>query len=124
MARSQTLPIDDALRQRASADPILAKAIEFTVDEVLVLDPWLVALGVDRPGDDVLADEILFNGLLVEHYRSLLSEDPTKIQPFQADNLSFLRQRFTASLNKLAEQAQVVRQPNRFCRICGARQLG
>ena len=77
------------------ADQILEKAEEFTTTEVLCLERWLTDA---LRGDSDVARKILRTGLLAEHYRSLLSEDPTQITEAQSQTLRELQLEFERAL--------------------------
>lgn len=60
------------------ADPTDMKgghAREFTNHELLTLRVWF---DLDQAGNDRLAQELLDAGLMLEHYTSLLDNDPAK----------------------------------------------
>lgn len=76
-------------------DLILRKAEDFTKTEVVTLEAWLSAA---LAGDFEKAHVILRTGLLAEHYRSLLSEDPGQITEAQAAKLDELLREFDRAL--------------------------
>lgn len=67
-------------------DLLYEKAVAFTEVEVVTLEAWDDAIGFDTH----LAHRILQAGLLAEHYKSLLSEDPALVTPEQSGRLSAL----------------------------------
>lgn len=79
-------------------DLILTKATEFTNTEVVTLGAWLAAA---EAGEFGLARDLLFAGLLAEHYRSLLSEDPAQITEAQSTQLRELLAELDRLLHKL-----------------------
>ncbi len=79
-------------------DLILDKAEEFTRTEVVCLTAWLVAA---EGGDLESARLILRTGLLAEHYRSLLSEDPAQITVGQSITLKGLLDEFNRALLRI-----------------------
>ena len=79
-------------------DLILRKAEEFNRTEVIALEGWLVAA---QAGEPAKARAILRTGLLAEHYRSLLSEDPAEIPVEQSDQLIELLREFDRALQQI-----------------------
>jgi hypothetical protein len=72
------------------ADPTDAKgrhAREFTNHELLTLRLWF---DVDQAGNDELAQRLLDGGLMLEHYTSLLDNDPAARTPTEVFNQSQL----------------------------------
>ncbi len=80
-------------------DVKLDHALEFTIVEDNVLDAWLTA---ENAGLDDLAARILHAGLLLEHYTSLLDDDPGKRSSEEKDQQLALRADFEALLRELA----------------------
>lgn len=76
-------------------DLILLKAEDFTRTEVVCLEAWLSAA---QAGEAEKAHQILRTGLLAEHYRSLLSEDPGQITVAQSAQLKELLDEFNRAL--------------------------
>lgn len=68
-------------------DLLYEKAVTFTETEVVVLEAWEDAISANQPE---LAHKVLRAGLLAEHYRSLLSEDPGQITDHQSAVLTGL----------------------------------
>ncbi len=66
------------------------KAVAFTETEVLVLEVWLDA---EKAGEDELAHKVLRAGLLAEHYKSLLAENPGQITDHESAVLTGLFER-------------------------------
>lgn len=93
-------------------DPFFTKAREFTDVEIKTLDAWLEAVTLSRRyhGFDVLATRILNDGLLLEHYISLLNADPDERTDQQNEKLIALRNAFEQTLSdftaKLSEEAR------------------
>jgi len=78
----------------------LSHAREFTNHEDKTLDAWLVA---ENAGLDEIAAEILDTGLMLEHYTSLLDNDPDKRSNAQKEQLLRLHEAFETALDKLSE---------------------
>ena len=77
----------------------LTKAVDFTNIEIRDLIVWLLlVLG----GDDEHAGRVLATGLLYEHYRSLLADDPADFTAEEAAILGKLAQAFEDSLNTVS----------------------
>ena len=76
-------------------DLLLLKAEEFTRTEVVCLEQWLRAAEAGQGGN---ARAILRTGLLAEHYRSLLHEDPGQITEAQSSKLKELLDEFNRAL--------------------------
>jgi hypothetical protein len=91
-------------------------AVQFTLQEIATLDFWLKALRILPPGDNAVADDILFRGLLVEHVISLLPDDPRSRAPADVLMLNELEQQFLQSLSQILEGAAARNQhdSNRF----------
>ena len=82
------------------ADPTDLKgqhAREFTDHELLTLRLWF---DLDSAGQDDLAESFLNAGLMLEHYTSLLDNDPAKRTAGEIANQSALQFAFQRELNK------------------------
>ncbi len=79
-------------------DLVLVKAEAFTDIEVVCLESWEAAVNAGHPDK---AHEILRTGLLAEHYRSLLSEEPELITDAQSAQLRFLLEQFNRALREV-----------------------
>lgn len=85
------------------ADPTDLKgqhAREFTNHELLTLRVWF---DLDRAGNDVLAESVLNAGLMLEHYTSLLDNDPSKRGASEVAAQSQLAFAFQQELEKAEE---------------------
>ncbi len=80
-------------------DLLLHKANEFTATEVVTIEAWEDAANAGNYG---LAHDILHAGLLAEHYRSLLSEDPAQITDAQSAQQADLLAKLDELLHQLA----------------------
>lgn len=88
-----------AKKETTSVYDELTKAVEFTNIEIRDLIVWLLlVLG----GDDEHAGRVLATGLLYEHYRSLLPNDPGEFTAEQSAILGKLAQAFEDSLNTVS----------------------
>lgn len=72
-------------------------AREFTNHELLTLRLWF---DLDSAGLDDLAEELLDAGLMLEHYTSLLENDPSKRTSEEVSNQTILTFEFTRVVNK------------------------
>ncbi len=84
-------------------DLILRKAEQFTDTEVVCLEAWLRAA---EDGNAEKARAVLRTGLLAEHYKSLLSEDPAQITEAQAGRLQHLLEEFDRALRIVGAPGQ------------------
>ncbi|SRR5713101_1442159 len=75
------------------------KAVAFTQTEVVTFEAWEDAFANNQPE---LAHRILVAGLLAEHYKSLLSEDPAQVTNAQSERLTFLLDSLRDELAKLS----------------------
>lgn len=92
----------------------LIKGLGFTITEAqdqLALDAWLEA---QLAGDEEKALDILFAGIMFEHFQSLVSEVPEDVSEEERQILKRLEEFFDEALNEETERKNpVVRESNR-----------
>lgn len=82
------------------SDLVLGKAEEFTRIEVVCLEAWLAAA---QRGELQKAHNVLRTGLLAEHYRSLLHEDPQQWTSGQGTTYLDLLEQFDRALREIGD---------------------